>query len=145
MTALTDFPGQTYDKLRYGDTDRQGHINNAVFTSLYETGRVSILHHEGQKLAALDHSFVLARIAIDYRAEMFWPGLVQIGTGVKLVGTSSITFAQALFQDGKCVSTAESVVVQVNAETRRAAPISPAARDKLASLIIAFYTNPRRQ
>ncbi len=27
---LEDFTYRTYDKLRYGDTDRQGHVNNAV-------------------------------------------------------------------------------------------------------------------
>ena len=46
-------------------------------------------------------SFVIARIAIDYRAELFWPGRVDIGTGVKMVGNSSVTFLQALFQGEK--------------------------------------------
>lgn len=25
------FPFQTFDKVRYADTDRQGHVNNAAF------------------------------------------------------------------------------------------------------------------
>lgn len=29
--ALADFPFQTFDKVRYADTDRQGHVNNAAF------------------------------------------------------------------------------------------------------------------
>ncbi|MET3446565.1 hypothetical protein [Ralstonia sp. 1138] len=28
--SLSDYPLHSTDKLRYGDTDRQGHINNAV-------------------------------------------------------------------------------------------------------------------
>lgn len=28
---LTDFPFQTFDKVRYADIDRQGHVNNAAF------------------------------------------------------------------------------------------------------------------
>ena len=43
LPKLSDFPSQTYDKLRYGDTDRQGHINNAVFVTFLETGRVATL------------------------------------------------------------------------------------------------------
>lgn len=136
MIELSEYPAQNYDKLRYGDTDRQGHINNAVFTTLYETGRVTILHETGRPLAGPGFSFVLARIAIDYRAELFWPGLVQIGSGVKLIGNSSVTFLQALFQEGKCVSTAESVVVQVDGKTRRSAPISPETRARLEALLI---------
>lgn len=29
--TLADFPLQTFDKVRYADTDRQGHVNNAAF------------------------------------------------------------------------------------------------------------------
>jgi acyl-CoA thioester hydrolase len=36
------YPSVTYDKVRYADTDRQGHVNNAVFATFLETGRVEI-------------------------------------------------------------------------------------------------------
>ena len=135
MTALpklSDFPAQTYDKLRFGDTDRQGHINNVVFAVMYETGRVSAL-----PLQEAGFSFVIARITIDYRAEIFWPGTVEIGTAVKAIGNSSVTFVQALFQNGICVSTAESVVVRVAGTTHRSTPLSEALRGILAGLQIA--------
>ena len=44
---LTDrgrFPVWTTEKLRYCDTDRQGHINNSVFAQLCEAGRVGFLY-----------------------------------------------------------------------------------------------------
>ena len=31
------FPSRTHDKLRYNDTDRQGHVNNAVFSTFLES------------------------------------------------------------------------------------------------------------
>jgi acyl-CoA thioester hydrolase len=34
-----DFPFLTFDKIRYADTDRQGHVNNAVYATFLETGR----------------------------------------------------------------------------------------------------------
>jgi acyl-CoA thioester hydrolase len=34
-----DFPHQTFEKVRYGDTDAQGHVNNAIFPEYLETGR----------------------------------------------------------------------------------------------------------
>ena len=40
-----EFPLKTYDKIRYADTDRQGHVNNAVFSTFLETGRVKILYN----------------------------------------------------------------------------------------------------
>ena len=47
----------TYDKLRYGDTDRQGHINNAVFATFCETGRVMFLYDEKLNLAGPGANF----------------------------------------------------------------------------------------
>jgi acyl-CoA thioester hydrolase len=132
------FPARTFDKLRYGDTDRQGHINNAVFATLFETGRVSVIHDPAQPLLQPGRSFVIARITIDYKAELFWPGTVEIGTAVKTIGNSSVTFFQALFQSGKCAATAESVVVQVDAATRRSAPLDERAKEKLASFQMSY-------
>jgi acyl-CoA thioester hydrolase len=134
---LEDFPARNYDKLRYGDTDRQGHINNAVFATLFETGRVGVIHETEPPLLRAGFSFVIARIAIDYRSELFWPGRVEIGTAVKAVGTSSVTFAQALFQDGRVAAVAESVVVQVDAATRRPAPLEPAVRARLEGMRVS--------
>jgi acyl-CoA thioester hydrolase len=132
---LSDFPARSHDKLRYGDTDRQGHVNNAVFATMYETGRIEMLLSHSEGVSLPDVSFVIARLSLDYRGEIFWPGTVEIGTAVKAVGNSSITFAQALFQNGKCVSTAESVVVQVDNQTHRATPLSAEVREKLQGLI----------
>src|ERR1700722_2154599 len=42
--TLSDFALHTYDKLRYADTDRQGHVNNAVFSTALETGRAEFLY-----------------------------------------------------------------------------------------------------
>ncbi|HDG9121136.1 TPA: acyl-CoA thioesterase, partial [Pseudomonas aeruginosa] len=41
---LKDFPIHSSDKIRYADTDRQGHVNNAVFATFLETGRVEIIY-----------------------------------------------------------------------------------------------------
>jgi acyl-CoA thioester hydrolase len=137
MMALEDFPARTYDKLRYGDTDRQGHINNAVFATLFETGRVAVFHEGPEPLLEPGFSFVIARIAIDYRAELFWPGRVEIGSAVKSVGRSSVIFTQALFQNGVCTATAESVVVQVDGKTRKSAPLGDETRRRLLALQLA--------
>jgi acyl-CoA thioester hydrolase len=126
LPRLEDFPSQTYDKLRYADTDRQGHINNAMFVTFCETGRVNILRSlapETMTDAASSLSMVIARLCLDYRKEIFWPGTVEIGTGIKAIGRSSITYVQGLFQNGVCVATAESVVVLVDNNTGRSTPM----------------------
>ena len=116
----------THDKLRYNDTDRQGHVNNAVYSTFFETGRVSFLHDEELELKSPGCEFVLAHISIDFRAELFYPGQVDIGTRVIRVGRSSFTCGQAVFKGGICAATSESVIVQMDAKTRKSHALSEA-------------------
>ena len=115
----------TYDKLRYNDTDRQGHVNNAVFATFCETGRVAFLYDRSLSLGAPGCNFVVARLAIDFRAELYFPGTVDIGTRVLSIGRSSFVVGQGVFKEDLCVATAESVGVQMNDETRRSQPLAP--------------------
>ena len=133
--ALTDFPFRAYDKLRYCDTDRQGHVNNAVFATFLETGRTEILHDPSRALVEPGCAFVIARVALDYRAEVNWPGDVHIGTRIAKVGRSSITIEQGLFQNERCVATAETVVVQMDEATRRSSPMSEATKAHLLGIV----------
>ena len=128
-----DFPSQTTDKIRYGDTDRQGHVNNAVFSTFLETGRVELLHGV-ETLPEPGAAFVIARLVLDYRAEITWPGTVVIGTRIASIGRSSIRMEQAIFQHERCVATAETVIVQMNEATRKSHPFSEAALERLTSL-----------
>ncbi len=84
--TLDDFPAHSHDKLRYGDTDRQGHVNNAVFSTLLETGRIEILSEITAELAEAGREWVIARLTLDFLGEVLWPGQVDIGTRVQRVG-----------------------------------------------------------
>lgn len=118
LPTLDDFPLRAHEKLRYADTDRQGHVNNAVFATMLETGRVELLYNPERPLADPGCTFVIARLALDFLAEITWPGRVDIGTRIAAIGRSSATLDQALFQDGNCVATAATVIVHVNAAGR---------------------------
>ena len=102
-------------------------MNNAVFTTLLETGRVGLIYDPTNPIMAEGGSFVIARLVLDYKKEIRWPGEVQIGTRVAKVGTSSLTIEQALFQEGACVATSESIIVHFDPEAHTSKPLSPAA------------------
>lgn len=136
VQSLDQFPFISTDKLRYGDTDRQGHINNAVFMTFLETGRVEILHKPQSPLYDDNAEFVLANINLNLLGEIEWPGDVQIGTSVIKIGNSSVTLYQQIFQNGICVASAESVVVQMNTITRKSQAISESARVSLSALLL---------
>jgi len=126
--TIEDFPFRTFDKVRYADTDRQGHVNNAAFSTFLETGRVEFLYNSQNALMADNTSFVIASLSLKFVAEVNWPGQIDIGTGVTKIGNSSISFYQGLFQDGRCVATAETVIVQISEHSRKSYPLSEKAK-----------------
>jgi acyl-CoA thioester hydrolase len=131
--TLEDFPLKTFDKVRYADTDRQGHVNNATFATFLETGRVEILYHPDFPILTEGASFVIASLKVAFLKQVTWPGRVKIGTGIGKIGNSSIRFFQKLFQDGHCVAQAETVIVQIDNERGRSLPLTEQARNTLAT------------
>gem|GEM_PF-7071886 len=57
-------------QLRFSDTDRLGHVNNAVFATYAELGRLAFL----RELGMTDQGLILARLAIDFLRQ------VRLGT-----------------------------------------------------------------
>lgn len=134
LPVLDDFPITARDTIRYGDTDKLGHVNNAVFSTYLETGRTRLLLDAAHPIAPEGAGFVIARLVLDYLAEIHWPGEVDIGTGVLSVGRSSMTLTQALFQNGRCVATAQTVIVLFDLAQRRPLPLPQESRARLEGL-----------
>jgi YbgC/YbaW family acyl-CoA thioester hydrolase len=84
MNLLTpaECPVVTSDKIRYADTDRQGHVNNAAFATFCETGRVEILYDPAHPLTSDGGEFVIVSLNLVFKDEIQWPGEVTIGTYV---------------------------------------------------------------
>jgi acyl-CoA thioester hydrolase len=140
--TLNEFPQSTFDKLRYNDTDRQGHVNNAVFSTLLETGRVEFLYAPEGALHAPGCAFVIANLNLSFLKEVTWPGQVDIGTGVADIGRSSFTLEQGIYQNGQCVATAVTTIVQMNESTRRSHPLSEESLQRLNALKLAAPPTP---
>ncbi|MFN7119811.1 MAG: acyl-CoA thioesterase [Saprospiraceae bacterium] len=132
--SLHDFPLITFDKVRYADTDRQGHVNNAVFSTFLETGRVEFLYNQEHKLLAEGASFVIAALNLSFLHEIGWPGKVDIGTGIVHIGTSSIKIHQQIYQNGRCAASAETIIVQT--KDNRSLPLSDAAKATLQQWLL---------
>ena len=121
---LHEYPIQTYEKIRYADMDRQGHVNNALFSTFLETGRIEILRDEKLKDSIRQSEFVIAHLSLNFLGEIEWPGTVEIGTGIISIGHSSMRLVQGIFQKNILKATAESVIVQVDVTSKKAKPLS---------------------
>ncbi len=125
------------DTLRLSDLDYQGHVNNAVHAVLFTNGRYHFIQRHVRPPGAGDMPLALVRITIEYLREMHHPGEVECGTLIRRVGRSSVTFGQALFNDGKCAAVAEAVMVLLDPGTRRPKPLSRKVATQLQSMVRA--------
>lgn len=125
------------DKLRLTDVDHQHHVNNAIFAVLYTSVRADFLGNYVRPLVAKSDMFAMVKITIEYLAEMHYPGQVEVGIVIKRLGSSSITFSQAMYKDGVCCSVAEAVMVLLDPLTRRAKPFPAGIAAQLARFIDA--------
>lgn len=80
---------------------------------------------------------MLARMELDFIAEMTWPGDVVIGTRIKALGRSSIHFSQGIFKDAKLCARAHSISVMTRHDTRRSTPLTEKARERLSRMLPA--------
>ena len=141
LRSLVDrarFSNWTTDKLRLADVDHQGHVNNAVHPALFTNGRYEFMQRHLRPHMAKGDLFAMVKNTIEYLGEMHYPGEVEIGTLIHRVGRTSITFRQAMFNDGQCIAVSEAVMVLLDAATRRAKPW-PA---EVATLLARFPEAP---
>jgi acyl-CoA thioester hydrolase len=116
---LADYPHRTTDTIRYADLDPQGHVNNAVFATYFETGRVAMFRNPDLGIGVPDGTFILVRAEIDFMRELRWPGTVEIGTALAEFGRSSFTVTQVIFNDDACAARGRFTMVLVDKITRR--------------------------
>jgi len=143
-TELADYPIRTSEKLRFADTDLNGHVSNATFATCCQNARMEVLCDRSRVPIPIDAHFVLARFELDFLAEMRWPGIVEVGSRVCRVGRASVTMAQSLFLGNRCVANAVSTVVLVDRSTRCATPLPHETAVALRALVRPANTSTWR-
>lgn len=112
---------------RVSDIDGNGHLNAIRIGKFYEEARASFykLLNPGQR-----HPRVLvAELKIRYLGEGFWPGTVEVRTGIVRLGSSAFTMGQGLWQNGVCIGLCDTVLV--HGAKGRSAPLPQEFRGQL--------------
>jgi acyl-CoA thioester hydrolase len=132
---LEDFPYRLSDNVRFADLDPNQHVNNAVYATYFETGRVTLMKDRSYGLMPDGLGWIMVRIDIHFRAELHWPGKIELGLGVARFGRTSVSFDQVVFSEGKCVASASAITVLIDEVTRKPVPLTPELRAKFAPWI----------
>src|SRR5579859_1559897 len=122
---LEDFPYRLADNVRFADLDPNGHVNNAVYATYFETGRVTLMKDKSYWQLPEGLTWIMVRLDIHFRAELHWPGTIEMGLGVAKFGRTAVTFDQVVFSNGRCVASAQSVTVLIDEATRKPTPPTP--------------------
>ncbi len=125
-------PVVTEVTLRYSDMDALGHLNNAVYATLFEAGRVIYVDEVLKDVTPAGLGYVVVKLTIEFKAEAHYPGVARIETSVVRLGGSSMTFAQTTAIGGRTVATAESVCCLFDLTKRKAARFPDTLRQRIA-------------
>lgn len=120
---VSEFPFVWRERVRFRDCDAMGHVNNAVYSTYLEQARIGVLGGLAE--------FILARVEIDFRAELRAGEEVEIRTRCARVGTKSFDLEHELRADGRVVAEARSVLVAYDYDTGRSVPLPDAVRARL--------------
>ncbi len=128
---LEHYPHRVTEIIRFGDIDAQGHVNNAVFATYFESGRVALFRDPDLTIGIENATYVLVRQEIDFLRELRWPGNVIIGTALAELGRSSFTMVQGVFSGEECAAAGRATLVMMDTTTRRSRPLTPEAIARL--------------
>jgi acyl-CoA thioester hydrolase len=110
------------EKLRNADTDQFRHVNNAAIASFLEGGRMELFASPAISRMMEGLNVVVGRLSIEFHAEIFYPGELNIGSRVNRLGRSSFEVLQGIFRDGACVASAVASCVLLQAGKPYAIP-----------------------
>lgn len=122
---------------RWFDNDVYGHMNNAVHYQLFDTAVNGHLMSNGVlDLKSSLTVFLVVQTSCDYFGELAFPDLITAGVRVAHLGKSSVTYNIGLFRNDASEAAAQGQFVHVNVDrdSRQAAPIGNAARQVLTAM-----------
>tara|TARA_B100000767_G_C19643585_1_gene483635 strand:+ start:601 stop:1017 length:417 start_codon:yes stop_codon:yes gene_type:complete len=128
MLSLTITP-------RFAETDALGHINNTVLPVWFEQGRHDIFEAVHPGLSVDNWPLILAKISVEFKAQIYFGEDVVVRTAIEKVGHSSILVNHEAWQYDQLVAQGEAVMVYFDYQTSRTAEIPPAVRDRLSPMI----------
>ena len=121
------------DRVRFGEIDVLGHVNNAAYLQWFENLRIHYFTDYGvADYDGVPPKIVLRNIGLDFKAEVKMND-VYIMTGCTVeMRSSSFTMHYGVFVNGKLTTTGHSVIVNLNDDNSKR-PLSSKLRTTFAT------------
>lgn len=118
------------------DVNASGHVGFSVIAAWLEKGFESIYQIVNPQKDSTRGSVIVARLEVDYLAEVFDTEEVTLDTGLAAMGNSSFVLEQKMFQSGKPVAAARVTMVYFLYASQTAAPIPQEIRHTLGAHLV---------
>jgi acyl-CoA thioester hydrolase len=125
-------------KVRYNDTDMQGHVYFGQYYTFFDEGVEGYLTAIGygyQQMLADHNDFVYAESHCSYKSSAKWPELLRVHTRIGHVGNRSLRFEFEIIAetDARLIAVGHIVAVTVNRHTYEPHPVPPGLRQAVAA------------
>jgi acyl-CoA thioester hydrolase len=120
--------------LRFRDIDAMGHVNNAVFFTLFEEGRKAFLEQVLGIVDPSDYPFILARLSCDFVKPLRLGDSISVHVWIGEVGKKSFIFKYSIVdrdEDENIYAAGESTMVLFDYRENKTVPIRPEILEKL--------------
>lgn len=121
---------------KISDTDAIGHINNVALPAWFEWARNPLFKLFMPEIDFKRWNILLAKLEINFEAQLFFEPPIEIRTFISRIGRSSIDVYQEAWQNGTRCVTGIAVVVHYDIEQKKSMPIPERCRDVLSQHMI---------
>lgn len=129
------FHHQMPAQLRFSDVDRFGHVNNAVYFSLFDMCKTRYFFDVAGKDFFDKMSTVVVHVDANFISPVFFPDEIVIQTAIRKLGHTSFTIFQRAINkrtgDVKCEC--ETVMVMVDNKIKKSVDIPTEFRSAVAA------------
>lgn len=125
-----------HDRVRWGDIDSFGHVNNVMFFRYLEGARMTYSRDlVGREMRSVGESLILADQRCSFVQQLTWPGELDVYTRTVRVGRSSFDLQQIICRAGETgvAAVGYGVIVWFDFGAQRSARIPDTVRQRIAA------------
>lgn len=121
-------------RVRFGETDALGHINNASYFIYTEEARVRFFEAIGYSMETGHWQFIMASTKCDFIQQGYFNQELIIKTYVSRIGTKSFQLEHKIIckKTHQLIATGEATVVYFDFEKQQSEVLPPLLRERLA-------------
>lgn len=141
ITVERPFKHSTPVQMRFNDIDMLGHLNNSVYFSLFDLGKVEYFNAvKGNKKHWAKIDIVIANVNCDFIAPVYFTEPIAVKTQVASIHDKSFKMLQAIVNEktGELKCLCSSVMVGFDVARGVSAPLSQEWKDAI-SRFEGFY------